>query len=53
MLVIRAGMSEHQTGKALIRLLLQKQSDFAVCLGLFARQIVFEILEHLTQDVLF
>ena len=37
-------MSEMQTGKSLIRLLLWKQSD----LGLhdFERQLVFKILEH-------
>ena len=44
------GLSEKQTGKTLIRLLHQKQPDLGlppVCLGLFDRQLVFKILEHL------
>ena len=42
-------LSEYQTGKTLIRLLLQKQSDLGLhCLSRpFGRQIVFKILEHL------
>ena len=51
-------LSEKQTEKTLIRLLHQKQSDLGlhclskcfwpVCLGLFGKQLVFKILEHLS-----
>ena len=56
MLVIRAGThkmsSEMQTGKTLIRLLLQKQSDMGLpgCLGPFGRQLVFNFFRPLTMD---
>ena len=46
-------LSEKQTGKTLIRLLLQKQmkkqSDLVcpVCLGFYGSQLLFETLEHL------
>ena len=52
MLVIRAGIHKMYvrvaTGKTLIRLLLQKQSDLGLhCLSRsFCSQLVFEILEH-------
>ena len=42
-------LSEKQTGKTLIRLLLQKQSDLGLnsFLGLFGRQLAFKILEQI------
>ena len=51
MLVIYAAAHKMQTGKTLIRLLLQKQSDMGLhCLSTpFYRQLVFGILEHLPQ----
>ena len=47
-------LSELQTEKTLIRLLLRKQSDWGLhCfLGLFSTQLVFEILEHLPYSTL-
>ena len=53
LLVIRARLtkylSQYQTWKTLIRLLLKKQSDLVctVCLGLFVVQLVVKSLKHL------
>ena len=42
-------LSENQTGKTLIRLLLQKQTDLGLpfCLGFCVMQLLLEMLEHL------